>query len=43
MAFTLTPGGFDADCNYKNRADYLFRSICAVVTPDNAPLPLPPG
>jgi len=43
VAVTLAPGGFDADGNYKNRADYLFRSIGAVVTPDNAPLPLPPG
>ena len=27
VAVTLAPGGFDADGNYKNRADYLFRSI----------------
>lgn len=43
VAVTLNPGGFDADGNYKNRADYLFRSIGAVVAPQNAPLPLPAG
>jgi CubicO group peptidase (beta-lactamase class C family) len=43
VAVTLNPGGFDADGNYRNRADYLFRSIGAVVTPQNAPLPLPAG
>ena len=42
-AVTLTPGGFDAEGKDKNRAEYLFRAIGAVVTPDNAPLPLPPG
>ena len=43
IAVTLDPAGFDDQGNYKNRADYLFRSVGAVVAPQNAPPPLPPG
>lgn len=43
VAVTLGPGGFDAEGNYKNRADYLFRAIGAVVAPQSPPLALPAG
>ena len=41
VAVTLQPEGFEPNGVYKNRADYLFRSIGAVVTPQNAPPQLP--
>ena len=43
VAATLDPAGFDEQGNYKNRADYLFRSIGAVVAPQSPPPPLPAG
>jgi CubicO group peptidase (beta-lactamase class C family) len=42
VAVTYLPGAFDAEGNYANAADRLFRSIGAVVAPDDAP-PMPPG
>ncbi|MEP6632198.1 MAG: serine hydrolase domain-containing protein [Lapillicoccus sp.] len=41
VAATLNPGGFDDQGNYLNRADYLFRSIGAVVAPNSPPPALP--
>jgi CubicO group peptidase (beta-lactamase class C family) len=42
VAVTYLPGAFDADGNYPNAADRLFRLIGAAVSPDDAP-PMPPG
>jgi CubicO group peptidase (beta-lactamase class C family) len=42
VAVTYLPGAFDAEGNYANAADHLFRLIGAVVAPDDAP-PMPPG
>jgi CubicO group peptidase (beta-lactamase class C family) len=42
VAVTYLPTAFDAEGNYANAADRLFRSIGAVVAPDDAP-PMPPG
>jgi CubicO group peptidase (beta-lactamase class C family) len=42
VAVTYQPGAFDAEGNYANAADRLFRLIGAVVAPDDAP-PMPPG
>ncbi len=42
VAVTYLPGAFDAEGNYPNAADHLFRLIGAVVAPGEAP-PMPPG
>jgi CubicO group peptidase (beta-lactamase class C family) len=42
VAVTYLPAAFDAQGNYANSADALFRSIGAVVAPDEAP-PTAPG
>jgi CubicO group peptidase (beta-lactamase class C family) len=42
VAVTYAPEAFDAQGNYSNQADILFRKIGAVVAPDAAP-PMPPG
>ncbi|HEU4997863.1 MAG TPA: serine hydrolase domain-containing protein [Lapillicoccus sp.] len=41
VAVTFQPEGFEPEGIYKNRADYLFRSIGALVTPQNPPPVLP--
>ncbi len=42
VAVTYRAEAFDADGNYTNEADRLFRRIGALLAPDDAP-PLPPG
>ncbi|GAB3022834.1 serine hydrolase domain-containing protein [Mycobacterium bourgelatii] len=42
VAVTYAPEAFDAEGNYSNQAEKLFRKIGAVVAPDDAP-PMPPG
>jgi CubicO group peptidase (beta-lactamase class C family) len=42
VAATFAPEAFDADGNYSNTADTLFRRIGAEVAPDDAP-PVPPA
>jgi hypothetical protein len=41
VAATYAPGAFDAQGNYRNEADTLFRRIGAELAPDDAP-PMPP-
>ncbi|CAM2742139.1 D-alanyl-D-alanine carboxypeptidase [Mycobacterium intermedium] len=42
VAVTYAPEAFDAQGNYSNQAEMLFRKIGAVVAPKDAP-PMPPG
>ena len=42
VATTYFPAVFDAQGNYPNWSDYVFRSIGAVVAPGDPPPPLPP-
>ncbi|WP_156401919.1 hypothetical protein [Agromyces sp. Soil535] len=42
VANTFEPGAFDADGNYDNSADRLFRMIGTYLAPDEAPPALPP-
>jgi len=41
VAATFEPGAFDADGNYDNSADRLFRLIGTYLAPDEAPPSLP--
>ena len=41
VAVTFAPEAFDAEGNYPNSSDKLFRAIGAYMAPDDAP-PLPP-
>lgn len=41
VAVTLQPDGFEPHGVYQNRADYLFRSNGALVTPQSPPPALP--
>ena len=43
VAVTYLPAAFDAKGNYANSADALFRSIGAVVAPDDPPPAVPGG
>ena len=41
VAATFEPAAFDADGNYHNEADTLFRKIATELEPDHAPPPRP--
>jgi hypothetical protein len=43
VAVTYLPAAFDAQGNFANSSDSLFRAIGAVVAPEDPPPTLPPG